>query len=562
MIGLGFNAYIHDTAAALLIDGCTAAFAEEERFNRDKHTTAFPHQSIQFCMDQAGVSVKDLDYVAFYWDPFEGFFRRIAQTVFNLPFSLKPLFSHQLDNFKSMRTVESYFRQKYGYSGEFYFVNHYLAHATQAAYRSGFEEASVLIVDGNGEIATTWLGHLKRDGRIVKIKEVLYPHSIGLVWCTVTEYLGYRQNSDEGKVMGLAAFGDGCLVDSFNEVFDYRGRGEYELDLSFFDFHKDRSRWFSKKFADVFGPPRLAGERLTVRHQSVAQALQSNTEVLLKRLVSDLIQITGSRNLCYSGGVALNCAANGYLVESGLIDDLFIPPAAYDAGAAEGSALYVYQKLYGKKNRCPIESVYLGPGYGANRIETALQESGLSYRRSDNIARDTADILAEGKIVGWFQGRQEMGPRALGNRSILADPRPDRMKDHLNQRVKHREWYRPFGPSVLAERADEIFRTDGRESPYMLLTFRVRKDWRKKIPAVVHADNTARIQTIRRTDNASYYDLIKSFETKTGVPVILNTSFNVMGEPIVTTPKHAVECFKSTGIDVLCIGDFICEKEE
>lgn len=560
MIGLGFNAFIHDTAAALIIDGRTVAFVEEERLTREKHTTAFPKKSVQFCLNQAGITISDLDYVAFYWDPFAGFFKRAAQTIRNFPRSITPFFGHQLQNFKNMRTVERIFRETFGYSGEFHFVNHYLAHAAHAAFRSGFDQATILVVDGNGEIATTWLGELTREGRLVKRHEVFYPHSIGLVWCSVTEYLGFKQNHDEGKVMGLSAYGDECLAEPFADIFKYKGDGDFEVDLSYFDYHQDRKNWFSQKFVDVFGAPRSVGGQLSMRQQSVAEALQANTEKILLQMVADLVKMTGIRDLAYTGGVALNCVANGRIVKSGLVDNLFIPPAANDAGAALGAALYVHHVKYGKRDYHREESVYKGPEYSLERMEKALAETGLNFRKSDEICREAADKIAQGRIVGWYQGRLEAGPRALGNRSILADPRSDRMKDHLNARVKHREWFRPFGPSVLDYRAEDLFETGGTDSPHMLLAFKVRPKWQGRIPGVEHVDHTARIQTVSREQNQRYFDLISHFDRLTGVPAIINTSFNVMGEPIVATPENAVACFMSTGIDVLCLGDFICEK--
>ncbi len=562
MIGLGFNAYIHDTSAALVVDGRTTAFVEEERFSREKHTTKFPHSAIEYCLLTQGITIKDVDYVAFYWDPWEGFFRRIGQTILNLPRSIKPLFGHQLGNFKNMKGVENYFRDFYNFTGEFYHVNHYMAHAAQAAYRSPFETASILVVDGNGEIATTWLGKLTADGKIHKIKEVLFPHSIGLIWCTVTEYLGFTQNCDEGKIMGLSALGDLCLVDPFKEIFDYKGQGEYKIALQYFDYYKDRANWFSDLFVESFGKAREKGEELSIRHISLARALQVATEDILKMIVGDLIRMTGYKNLAYSGGVALNCVANGKLSKHKMVDNMFIPPAAYDAGAAEGAALYVYHMIYGNRIKHPQDSVYLGPEFSNEQIEKTLAKSSVFYRRCENVINETAAFLEKGKIVGWFQGRLESGPRALGNRSILADPRSAGMKDHLNSRVKHREWFRPFGPSVLEERADELFDTGGQKSPHMLFAFDIKQNWLDKIEGVRHVDDSSRIQTVNRGDNPRYYDLIKKFDELTGAPVILNTSFNVMGQPIVCSPKEAVECFKKTGIDILVIGDYICEKEK
>ena len=559
---LGFNAYIHDTAAALLVDGELAAFAEEERLIREKHTTRFPKKAIEFCLQQTGTTIDEIDAVAFYWDPGEGMLQRIGQTLLHFPGSLRPLVKQQLGNFRNMGTVEKRFRETYRFDGPFHFVSHYCAHAAHAGFGSPFATCAIMVVDGNGEIGTTWFGRLNEEGRLQKFHEILYPHSIGLVWCAITEYLGFTQNCDEGKVMGLSAYGTDRLVDEIRKIFVYDGGLDYRVDLSYFDYHKSRRRWFSPKFEAIFGPSRMRSGPILAHHYDVARALQTVTEEMLLALSKALLIESSEQDLAYTGGVALNCVANGRLLFESGARKLFIPPAAYDAGAAEGAARYVYHMLQGNNDRHPFTTAYLGPEYDDASIEQALQNAGLPYHRSDDPFAETAKHLAAGKIVGWYQGRLEAGPRALGNRSILADPRSPNMKAHVNDRVKHREGFRPFGPSVLKHRADEIFVTNGADSPHMLLAFDVRENWREKIPAVVHVDHTARIQTVEKSVNPRYTALLEAFENETTVPVVLNTSFNVMGQPIVDTPRDAVECFLSTGIDVLCIGDFICEKQQ
>jgi carbamoyltransferase len=557
---LGFNAHIHDTAAALLVDGKLVAFAEEERFRREKHTTAFPELAIAWCLRHAGVTMRDVGGVAFYWRPWAGFGRRVWQTIAGLPGTLANLRRLQGGNFRRMATARGDFARRYGYRGRFHYVNHYLAHAHHAVFHSPFERSLVLVVDGNGEIATTLVARHEGD-RIEPLVWTYYPHSLGLLWCTTTEWLGYRQNCDEGKVMGLAPYGDDSLRAAMRRVVEHRGPGTFRLDMRYFDYHRARRRWFSDEWARVFGPPRRPDEPLDDRHRAVAFALQAVTEETLLRLIDEMSRQTGLRQLAMTGGVALNCVANGKLAAASVVDDLFVPPAAYDAGAAIGAAIWLDREVLGGREREVMPPPFTGPGFTDGEIERALSCIPFAYRKSSDIEREVARLLADGKIVGWFQGRAENGPRALGQRSILADPRDAAMKDHLNQRVKHREPYRPYGPSVLAERADEVFETGGRASPYMLLAMPVRPEWRARIGAVVHVDGTSRLQTVEAAALPRYHRLIREFDALTGVPLVLNTSFNVMGEPIVNSPDDAVRCFRGTGIDVLAIGDYLVVKE-
>jgi carbamoyltransferase len=557
---LGFNAHIHDTAAALLVDGKVRAFAEEERFRREKHTTAFPERAIAWCLRDAGVGIDEVDGVAFYWRPWEGLARRAWQTLAGLPQTAINVRRLQAGNLRAMLTVRSAFRRRYGYRGVFAHVNHYLAHATHAAFQTDFDSSLVLVADGNGEIATTLLA--RQDGdRLTPLRWTYYPHSLGLLWCTATEWLGFRQNSDEGKVMGLAPYGGDAFVPAMRRVAWHRGLGELRLDLGFFDFHRARRRWFSDRWVRVFGLPRLPGEPLNDRHRAVAFALQAVTEEILLDVLAENLRAQKLRNLAMTGGIALNCVANGRIAASGLVDGFFVPPAAYDAGASVGAAMWLDRELFGYRDRDSDPSPFTGPEFDAAACEQALRVRGLRVERATDIAERAADALAAGKIVGWFQGRMENGPRALGRRSILADPRSPGMKDYVNQRVKHREGYRPFGPSVLAERADEVFETGGRPSPFMLMAFPVRPAWRERIPAVTHVDGTSRIQTVTADRQPLYHRLISAFAARTGTPLVLNTSFNVMGEPIVCTPADAVACYLGTGIDALALGGYWVEKE-
>ncbi len=557
---LGFNAYIHDTAAALLLDGRLAAYCEQERLDRQKHTTAFPADSIEFVLNHSGLKIGDVDDVSFYWDPMCGFATRAWQTLRRFPGSLRQLFNMQLTNFSNIRKVESYFRSRYNFRGRFHHVNHYLSHAAGAYYPSPFDDAVILIADGNGEIATTWFG-VGEGHKIKMLGEVYYPHSLGLLYCTVTEYLGFRQNSDEGKVMGLSAYGSDRFLPKFREMIRVESDGQIKMDLSYFDYHAARRKWYSPKFEMAFGPCRMRGEDILEHHKDVAYACQRVCEESIIQIVEILIAKTGKRKLAFSGGIALNCVLNGKLVTEGVVDDLYVPPPAYDAGASWGSALHVHHSAGAKAERQRLPSVYMGPQYDDAQIEAALKKRGLAYERPDDIASATAGFIADGKITARFDGRLEMGPRALGHRSILADPSLPGMKDHINAQVKHREPFRPFGPSVLLEHASDLFNTGGRASPYMLETYKVADAWISKIPAVTHVDGTARIQTVSASDDPGYYNVIKSFFELTNTPCVLNTSFNVMGQPIVNTPDDAVDCFLTTGIDVLAIGPFMAVKD-
>lgn len=558
---LGFNAYIHDTAAALLIDGKLVAFAEEERFRREKHTTAWPEQTIAWCLRHAGLAMADVDGVAFYWRPWIGLGRRVWQTLAGLPGTMENVRRLQAGNLFKLAGVKREFARRYGYRGPFFFAPHHPTHAYHAAFHSPFARSLVVVADGNGEITSTLVA-LREGESIRPLSWTYYPHSLGLLWCTATEWLGYRQNSDEGKVMGLAPYGSGAFVPVMRRVIGYGGSGRLQLAMRYFDYHRARRRWFADPWVEAFGPPRQPDEPLNDRHRALAFALQAVTEEILLKLIEEMTARHRVRDLALSGGVALNCVANGRIAASGLVDGLYIPPAAYDAGAAVGAALWADRHGFGGRSREVMPTAFLGPEYDTAAIETALREAGLRYEKTPDIERRTAALLAAGQIVGWFQGRLESGPRALGHRSILADPRHGEMKDRVNARVKHREPYRPFGPSILEERADELFVTGGRESPYMLLAFPVRPAWRDRLGAVVHVDGTSRLQTVSAAAQPRYHRLIAEFATLTGVPALLNTSFNVMGEPIVCTPADAVRCYRGTGIDVLAIGDFLAWKDK
>lgn len=570
MVILGINHAAHDAAASLLVDGRVIAVAEEERFNRKKHAGDVPVQAMQFCLAQAGLRVCDIDHLAFFYDPYLLLRKRMRLMLRYFPSSLHVLremagVSPRTERLRMFLGEDRLLRARLfahdaGLRYRFRYVVHHLCHAASAFLLSPFEEAAILSLDGAGESATTWLGR-GQGTRLACLAEVHLPHSLGLLYSAVTDHLGFRPWSAEGKVMGLAAYGDPArYLPAFREIVRLQPDGGYTLDMRYFRYHvRGWTEWVSDRFIAQFGPRRVPESEITREHQDIAAALQVTTEEAALHVARALHRATGARALCLVGGVALNCVMNGRLLREGPFEDVFVQPMANDAGTSLGAALWVHHVALGCPRGEPLHDVYLGPAYDDETCRAALERHGLHFHRSDDVAEETAALLADGKIVAWFQGRMEVGPRALGNRSILADPRRAEMKDVLNARVKRREGFRPFAPSVLAERADDYFE-HARPSPYMILNFHVRPEKRAIIPAVTHVDGTARVQTVTAEANPLYHRLIAAFERRTGVPVLLNTSFNVRGEPIVNTPDEAVTCFLGTAMDRLVLGSWIAEK--
>jgi carbamoyltransferase len=568
VVVLGINHNNHDSAASLLIDGRVAAVAEEERFLRKKHAGDIPVHAARFCLERTGLKPGDIDHVAFFYDPFLVMRKRISLFVRYFPSSLNLLVdmtapaAHILSMFlgEARLLKRKLFANDPSCRYQFHYVEHHQGHAASAFMLSPFERAAILSLDGTGEWATTWLGR-GEGNRLEFIRQMSFPHSVGLVYSAVTEYLGFKPWSGEGKVMGLAAYGDpGRYLETFRRIIHPTDDGGFAVDMSYFRYHVRFWReWVSQKFIDVFGPRREPESAMEQRHQDIAAALQAVTEEIGIHIANHLQERTGEKNLCLAGGVALNCVMNGRILRESRFTDVFVQPMANDAGTSLGAALYVYHVKLGHPRVAPLRDIYLGPEFASEDFEKALQRHPVRWHRSEDPAREVARLLADGKIIGWFQGRMEVGPRALGNRSILADPRRPEMKDVINARVKHREGFRPFAPSVLEEKAGEYFERSY-TSPYMILNFEVRPEKRDVIPSVTHVDGTARVQTVARAVNPLYYRLIEEFEGLTGVPVLLNTSFNVRGEPIVYTPEDAIRCFLATDMDRLVLGDHIVEK--
>jgi len=557
---LGFNS-THDASAALVRDGRVVCAAEEERFSRRKHHFGLPENAIRACLEVGGIDWSDVDHVAFYWDPRKGLVSFGWHVIRNLPKSLA-YFDHQVGIWGTFRHLPKLFRTKFGFQGRFHFLDHHRNHLASAFWPSPFEEAAALSVDGTGEWDTTVLGHFREGGTLEYLQTSTYPHSLGKLWETLTQFLGFKPNSGEGKLMGLAPYGRPKYLDLFRSIVRSTPEGRLDFDLRYFDYHYGRQRKYSNLFVETFGEPREPESDITARDEDLAFALQAVTEEALLHLARILHERTGSPRLVMAGGVALNSVANGKILRETPFSELFVQPSASDAGAAMGAALRVWHEVLGKgrEGRHRFTHSFFGPSFTDEEMEAALRQRGVEYRRVDDAPEVAAERLEAGEILGWFQGRMEYGPRALGNRSILADPRGADTKDVVNSRVKHREGFRPFAPAVVVERADEFFDTGGAEAPFMLKVCDVREEHRETLPAITHVDGTARLQTVRREANPRYYDLIKAFGERTGVPVVLNTSFNIRGEPIVCTPGQAVDCFLGTGIDTLILGDFVATK--
>lgn len=562
---LGFNCYVYNSAACLMRDGRLVAAAQEERFTRERYTGVFPLHAIRYCLSDAGITVDDLDHVCFHWKPFHQLHRRIGMIVRHLPDSLRYYDLH-FGVWSNMVGVSKEFARRSGTRGRYRFhrVKHHIAHGASAFLASPYDSSAVLTLDGSGEMASTTIG-VGKDSRVRLLMEINYPHSLGYLFVALTHYLGFKENSDEFKLMSLAPYGmSGKYYDEFRRIISLEEGGRFRFDLSYFNYHRGiRNPWVSRKFIDFFGPVRKKEETLEQRHADIAWALQKRLEDAVLHLAVHAHKLTKERNVCLAGGVALNATANATLLREGLFEGVFVQPAAFDAGTCIGAALHVaHAILQIPRDRAPFQP-YLGPRYSGEELRGALGGAGLAYRylNDEDLISKTASLLAEGKIIGWFQGRLEFGPRALGNRSILADPRRAEMRDRINETVKHREDFRPFAPAVLLEASDDYFESLP-PSPFMTFVFRVRPEKREVIPAVTHIDGTARVQTVARNENPRFYDLIRSFGRQTGVPVLLNTSFNTMGEPIVCSPRDAVSCYLSTEMDGLVLGNYLSVRPE
>jgi len=558
---LGISCFYHDAAACLVQDGRIVAAAQEERFTRKKHDDSFPTHSVRYCLRAGGIEVGDLAAIGFYDKPLLKFERMLTTFVATFPRSF-PQFRRAVPLWLGKKMViPSIIRKELGYDGRLFFPEHHLSHAASAYLVSPFESAAVLTVDGVGEWATASYG-VGRGGELELLAELHFPHSLGLLYSAFTHYLGFKVNSAEYKVMGLAPYGQPKYTDRILEhMVELRDDGSFRLNMDYFSYHYG-TRMTNGHIERLFGAPHRDPEGpLEQQHKDVAMSVQKVTEEIVLRMARHVHKETGERNLCMAGGVALNCVANGRLLREGPFERIWIQPAAGDAGGAIGAAAVVHRALQGNGARvAPMEHAFLGPEYGTEDVRAYLVEHSIPFEElsREALLEHTARIIAEQAVVGWFQGRMEFGPRALGSRSILADARNPKNKDVVNLKIKFRESFRPFAPSVLEEQAGEWFEL-GCESPYMLLVADV-KPHKRLIPSVTHVDGSARIQTVRRADHPLYYDLIAEFTRQTGVPVLINTSFNVRGEPIVCTPHDAYLCFMRTDMDYLVLDRFLLDK--
>ncbi|MBI3583150.1 MAG: carbamoyltransferase [Nitrospinae bacterium] len=566
---LGISCYYHDSAACLMRDGEIIAAAQEERFTRKKHDFHFPHNAIKYSLSEAGIGINDINFVGFYDKPFIKF-ERILETYLSVaPAGIKsfiqamPLWIHQ------KLWIPNLIQKELGYSGEIIFTEHHESHAASAFFPSQFDEAAILTADGVGEWTTTSMG-VGKGNKITITDEIKFPHSLGLLYSTFTYYCGFKVNSGEYKLMGAAPYGESKYVDLImNELIDLKEDGSFKLNMKYFGYLDD-IKMTNGKFNRLFDmPPRQSEAKMNQKYLDIARSIQVVTEEVMLRMVKRLYKETGLKNICLAGGVALNCVANGRIIRETPFENIFIQPAAGDAGGALGVAQFIWYQYLGNDRKVDekkdsMKASYLGPSFSNEYIKKFLNNYNIPFEEleNDKLISKTAQLIAEKDVIGWFQGRMEFGPRALGNRSILGDARFPEMKDTVNMKIKFREAFRPFAPSVLKEKASEYFdMRDDLESPYMLLVAPVRED-KRVIPAVTHVDYSARIQTVRREDNPIYYDLINEYYKLTGVPAIINTSFNVRGEPIVCIPEDAYKCFMRTNMDYLVMGNFILDKKK
>jgi carbamoyltransferase len=589
---LGISAYYHDSAAALLVDGRIVAAAQEERFTRKKHDPEFPQNAVRYCLETAGLRAEQLDFVGFYDKPLLKFDRLLETYVAYAPAGFKSFLGAMPIWLRKKLHLPRVLRKELGgaYKRRFVFPEHHESHAASAFFPSPFEEAAIMTLDGVGEWATASFGHGKGNN-ISLTHEMRFPHSIGLLYSAFTYYCGFRVNSGEYKLMGLAPYGEPKYVDKIlDNLLDLKPDGSFRMDMSYFDYCAGLTMTSPKFDALFFGPPRPAEGKLEQHHMDLAASIQKVTEEIMLRASRFVHAQTGSKNLCLAGGVALNCVGNGKVLREGPFENIWIQPAAGDAGGALGVAMLIWHQLLDNPRSVELPDAQsgslLGPAYKEDESKTFFDSVGAVYRRygdDDELCRDVAELLATEHVVGWMQGRMEFGPRALGSRSIIGDARSTQMQSTMNLKIKFRESFRPFAPSVLRERVHDYFEMrPGEDSPYMLLVAPVREDRRtevpagtenlegieklkvprSEVPAITHVDYSARVQTVDDARHGNYYRLIKAFETRTGCPVIINTSFNVRGEPIVMSPAHAYRCFMATNIDALVVDNFVLLKKD
>jgi len=585
---LGVSAYYHDSAACLVRDGEIVAAAQEERFTRVKHDPSFPSHAVAFCLREGGLAAGDLDAVAFYEKPFLKFERLLQTYLAFAPRGLRSFVTAMPLWIRHKLWMRDNIRKELGFAGRIVFPEHHESHAASAFFPSPFREAAFLTIDGVGEWTTTSWGTGRGNGLEI-LAELQFPHSLGLLYSAFTYYTGFKVNSGEYKVMGLAPYGEPKYRDLIlSELMDLKEDGSFRLNMAYFDYCTGFTMT-NGRFDRLFGgPPRKPESPLTQRDMDIARSVQDVTEEVMLRMARTIHRETGMKNLCLAGGVALNCVGNGRILREGPFDCVWIQPAAGDAGGAVGAALFAWHQVLGNPREVQepadrMRGAYLGPAWDRDSLLAYLQKSGIAYTELSEaeLPATVADLIASEKVIGWFQGRMEFGPRALGSRSILGDARSPRMQEVMNLKIKFRESFRPFAPTVLREKVSEYFELD-RESPYMLLVAPVRKEIcremsdeerarfgldklhvvRSCVPAVTHVDYSARVQTVDRDVNPLFYRTIEALHERHGCPLVINTSFNVRGEPIVCSPDDAYRCFMRTNMDFLVMGPFLLDKEK
>ena len=569
---LGISCFYHDSSAALLKDGTIVAAAQEERFTRKKHDTSFPANSIRWLLENEKISIAGISHIAFYEKPFLKFERVLSQHIQSFPKSLKTFLSSMPSWINEKLRVTRIIKKRLGYKGDIFFIDHHMAHAASSFLVSPFQKAAVLTADGVGEWTTTAYG-IAEGNEIKLLKEIRFPHSIGLLYSTITAYLGFSVNNSEYKVMGLSPYGTmdrakNPYYERLKKIVDVKEDGSYCMDMGYFKYHY-ADRMPSEKLCSLLGGPIAKRDsEMAQRHKDIAAALQMLTEDIMTKMLIHLYNETKCENVVLAGGVALNSVYNGKILKKTPFKSIWIQPDAGDGGTSIGAACYAYNAILGNERNYIFKDAYLGPGYETRGIREFLESNKINYsefEHEESLVKNAAKLIFENNVVGWFQGRMEWGPRALGARSILSNPCNPGMQEILNLKVKHREKFRPFAPVVCEDDALKYFDCDvpiPEPADYMLMVYPIKPEFREKIPAVTHVDGSGRLQTVRKGQNERYYALIKEFGKLSGIPILINTSFNIRGEPIVCTPPDAYKCMMGTGIDYLVIDRFLIKRED
>ncbi len=569
---LGISCYYHDASTALLKDGVIIAAAAEERFTRKKHDVSFPINAINYCLTSQNINIKDIDYIGFYEKPFIKFERVLSQHIEMFPLSFKTFISSMPSWINEKIRITRTIKKKLKYEKNILFIEHHMAHAAGSFLLSPFKKAAIVTVDGVGEWTTTAYG-IGNENNIHLIKEIKFPSSLGLLYSTITAYLGFKVNNSEYKVMGLSPYGQmdkekNQYYKKLRNVIDIKDDGSYRLDMSYFVYHFVGRMPSKKLYKLLGGPVRKPESEVTQRHKNIAAALQMIYEEVLFKILNHVYNKTKCENLVLAGGCGLNSVANGKILKNTLFKRFWTQPDPGDGGTSIGIASYIYHIILEHKRKFVLKNVFLGPRFSTKSIKKFLDKNNIKYsefKDEKELIKITAKLIYNNKVVGWFQGRMEWGPRALGSRSILANPCNPRAKELLNSKVKHREKFRPFAPVVCEDDALKYFDCDEpipEPTDFMLMIYPIRKEWHNKIPSVTHVDGSGRLQTIRREQNSLYYDTIKQFGKLSGIPILINTSFNIRGEPIVCTPFDAYKCMMGTGIDYLIIDKFLIKRED